>query len=217
MNLEALLAIAKPFLFHEDTADAALSSSPSQTLPTHPTPTTEPARPSRPASRWFLTPHALLRRNPWGRYALLGVFHRFPDAAEYAAKHCSFGTSPTTYDTNRSAAAWQDDIRNTYIICPHPNPNTPLRINEDHDPTTQGTGPFHLRYADRTTRPVTQAKFPTAKAAYACLAMSHDLSRAEKTLFEPEKGRWEWVFRHGVRYIIKRTRWSLKNQNTLRS
>lgn len=214
MNLESLLASARPFLFHEDAADAPHDPRTPTTQPKPPTLTTQPARTQRPPSRWFLTPHALLRRSPWGRYALLGVFHRFDDASDYAARHYSFQTRPTYLDPSRSSAVWTDDEGYTYLICPHPNPKTRLRINPNFDPTVTRDGPYHLRYAEPGRRPTTQARFPTLESAYACLAMSRDLRQAAKARSDPAEGRWEWIFRDGARYVIQRrkemsrTRWS---------
>ena len=209
MDLEHLFTTAKPFLFHEDTADATLSPNPSQVAPT---PRTAPAQPTA-RRQGHSPPHALLYRSPWRRYSLIGVFEGFEGAADHASQY-GYNSHHVFHDRTRSSAVWKDHRDALYIICPHPNPIAEPRVNQDYIIGTPGSGRFHLKYADTISRIKTQAKFQTVREAYACLAVSKNLSRACKRIFEPAKERWEWQFYDGSRYVIQgrkpmsRTRWT---------
>lgn len=204
MNLEELLAAARPFLFHTatdpQTDDQATGPVPAARQPrTH-----RPARTRRPRSRWFLTPHALLRRSPWGKFALLGVFHRYPDAVAYASAHYKYQSLSRTTNIHTSSSAWTDSEGYTYLICPHPNRDALPYINPFFDPTHPRTGAYHLRYKEPRRHPITQARFPTKEAALACLSMSRNLDKAVKRHFDDEKEKWVWEYRDGTRYSIQR-------------
>lgn len=217
MNIEQLLASARPFLFHEDTADATLSSNPRRVRPTpgcarRPSTVCKPAPAGRPN-----VPHALLRLSHWQRYSLLGVFEDFQATTEYGSRY-GYNTRPTLNDIKRSVSTWRDHRGSLFVICPHPNPDTELRINPDHDTTRPGQGRFCLKYADNNTRIHTQVRFETPREAYACLAVSRNLDNAIARVFEPAIERWEWRFEDGARYIIqgrkpmKRTRWTIQRE-----